>query len=341
MESLEIDVGIHMFDWNERKVLITGATGFIGSWLTEALLKRGADVTALVKKDDPLIVSLRDVSDRVLYVYGDVRDRNAVDRAVVEQEIVFHLAAITQVILAIQNPTETFHVNVLGTLNILESLRMNNANQYIVFASSDKVYGEPKYLPIDEEHPLSAKSPYDASKLAADRLGYSYYRTYGIDVSIVRWSNTIGGRDANILRAAPDFITSIIDGKPPTIRGNGQHVRDYMYVTDAVSAMISVAENRNICKGEAFNFGTEKPTEVTELANMVIRLMGCQTKMKPKVLGQPTPGEIDKQYLSSKKARELIKWKPQVDLEEGLLMTIEWYKENSWWRSTMSALMAS
>jgi len=204
-----------------------------------------------------------------------------------------------------------------------------------VFASTDKVYGEPKYNPIDEEHSLSSKSPYDASKVAADRLIHSYHTTYGIRGGIVRWSNTYGGRDANILRAVPDFVTSVINDKPPIIRGSGQHIRDYMYITDAINGMLSVAENFQSSNGEVFNLGTEKPNSVINLANLIIKLSGNENKLKPIILNKPTPGEIDKQYLSTEKAKKILGWEPKIDLKTGLKMTINWYKENRWWEKTM------
>jgi len=333
---LGISAGVWMSRWEEKRVLITGATGFIGSWLTEILLAKGAKITALIKKGDPLIASLRHILNRIEPLYGDIRDQKVMDKAVENRDVIFHLAAITQVTYGIKNPVETFEVNVSGTLNLLESIRKRSPSPFLIYASTDKVYGEPKYLPIDEEHPLSARSPYDASKLAADRLVNSYVVTYGIDASIARWSNTVGGRDSNILRAVPDFVTSIMDSKPPTIRGDGTHLRDYMYVSDAVGGVISLAENRELTRGEVFNFGTGIATSVVDLANMIVTLMGYEGRLKPMIVGARTPGEIDRQYLSARKANELLKWRPEVDLKSGLAKTIKWYLENPWWRAVMN-----
>ena len=157
-----------------------------------------------------------------------------------------------------------------------------------------------------------------------------------MNVSISRWSNTIGGRDANHLRALPDFITSLLNNKPITIRRTGEDVRDYMYVTDAIRGIEILAEKINLTKGEAFNFGTEKPTKLIELANLVLRIMGLENKMKPIILGRKIPGEIDKQYLSAKKARDVLQWKPEISLEDGVKKTIEWYFQNRWWEETMN-----
>lgn len=323
------------FDWKDKRVLVTGATGFIGSWLTERLLKNGANVSVFVKKDDPLgMGGLSELSGFKKFE-GDIRNKEDVKNAVSNQELIFHLAAVTQVVYAIKNPVEAFDVNTTGTMNILESIRNSTTEQFLVFASTDKVYGEPKYLPIDENHPTLGKSPYDASKIAADRLVFSYYSTYGLKTSISRWSNTIGGRDANILRVGPSIILSVINGKQPVIRYSGEEIRDYMYVEDAVNAMLSIVQNQNVSEGEAFNFGTGKPTKIKDFARLVIKLAGFDGKLEPKILNQPSPGEITKQYLSSEKAKNILNWSPKFILEDSLKLTIDWFRENDWWINVM------
>lgn len=322
--------------WGSKNILVTGATGFIGSWLTETLVSYGADVTVFVKKDDPFgIDAIKHLTNKIKIKYGDLRNKESLFDATKDKEIIFHLAAITQVLYSIKNPGETIDVNVNGTLNILESIRKSDNDPFLVFASTDKVYGEPRYNPINEEHSLNSKSPYDASKVAADRLVHAYNISYGLKNSIVRWSNTYGGRDANILRAVPDFVTSLLNNKSPIIRGNGKPIRDYMYVTDAVSGILSVAQNYRISNGDVFNLGTERPTSVKELAELTIKTFNYEKKFKPIILGKSIPGEINAQYLSSKKAREKLNWEPKVDLERGLKETIKWYKENLWWQDIM------
>jgi len=322
--------------WRSKKVLVTGSTGFIGSWLTETLVQAGAKVTALIEQDGPFgIDAIKHLANKIELVYGDIRDRELVASVIRGKDVIFHLASITQVLYAIKNPEKTVAVNVGGTLNILEGMRENGGEQFLVYASTDKVYGEPKYVPIDEEHPLTGKSPYDASKIAADRLVYAYHVSYGTRCSMVRWANTYGGRDANLLRVVPDFVTSVLSGNPPVIRGDGRHIRDYIHVTDAVDGIIRVVENDELSNGRAFNLGTEKPTSVGDLAELIIRISGNGSKLRPIVLGKSTPGEISIQYLSSMKAREVLGWKPTIDLEIGLEPTIEWYRENMWWKSVM------
>lgn len=326
----------------ERRVLVTGATGFIGSWLTEALLERGSNVTALVKLDERLglggISKIK--SNRLRIVYGDIRNTDQVKEAVRDQEIICHLAAVTQVLHAINDPGEAIYVNVNGTLNMLEAARKSNV-EFFVFAGTDKEYGEPKYLPIDESHPISSKSPYDASKVAADQLAQAYHLTYGLPLARSRWSNAIGGRDSNILRAVPNFITSLLYENRIIIRGNGTQIRDYMYVSDSVAGMLAMIVNKNISNGEVFNLGTEKPTSVLDLANLVIEMMGMQGKIQPTILGTHTPGEIDKQYLSAKKAHDKLGWVPKIELKEAVRRTILWYKENPDWYDLMVAIANS
>jgi dTDP-glucose 4,6-dehydratase len=325
-----------MFDWNKKSVLVTGGTGFIGSWLTEFLLKSVADVTILVKPDDPLgFGGISHLLERVRIVFGDLRDSKKVEEAIKNQEIIFHLGAQTQVLNSINNPKESVEVNVGGTLNVLEAARKNESTKFLVYSSTDKVYGEPKYLPIDENHPLSAVSPYDAGKASGDLLFTSYQTTYGLPSSTTRWSNTIGGRDANLLRAAPDFITSIIHGKPPTIRGSGKHVRDYLYVEDAVNGIVKVAENESVSNGQVYNLGTENPTSVIDIANMIIDQMGYTGKIKSVILNNETKGEITEQYLSSKRARKELHWSPAYSLKKSIEKTIDWYVHNPKWYQIM------
>lgn len=320
----------------DRRVLVTGASGFIGSWLTEALLEEGADVSVLINESGAIGTSGIDhIIKKVRPFYGNLTRPETLAPAVKNQEIIFHLAALTQVLDSFSIPKEFFEVNANGTTNLLDSVRKSESLDIFVFSSTDKVYGEPSYVPIDENHQLSSKSPYDASKLAADIAVDSYHATYGMPTGKIRWSNTIGGRDTNILRAVPDFVSSIMTGRPPTIRGDGKHIRDYMYVTDAVSGIMTVAQNKNKSNGETFNLGTETPTSVLQIANMVIEKMGMNGKMTPVILGKNNPGEINVQYLSSKKAKEKLGWSPKVALGDGISRSVEWYKSHPEWYDVM------
>jgi nucleoside-diphosphate-sugar epimerase len=219
-------------------------------------------------------------------------------------------------------------------VNLLEAMRKKDT-PFLVYMSTDKVYGEPQRLPIEADDPLSAKSPYDASKLAADRACYSYHKTYGTKVSIARSSNIYGGREANELRAVPDFVRSLLKSEPPVIRGSGLHERDFVYVEDVVNGLVSIAENQQKTNGEAYVFGTGRPISVLDLAKICIKASGLE--LKPKVMGKPTPGEIDKQYISYRKAQEVFSWHPRVSLEEGIAKTLKWFKENPWIEDVIKA----
>ncbi len=319
-----------------KEIAITGANGFVGSWLTEALVNRGAKVTILLRKNS--IVgrrSIKSVLGDISIIYGDIREAKPIKELVKDKDIIFHLAAITQVIYAKNRPVETFDVDANGTLNLLEAIRASKDQPFMVHMSTDKVYGEPQRLPIDESHPLLGKSPYDVSKLAADCLVHSYHTTYGMRSSVIRCSNIIGGRDGNFLRIVPDTIRAIIKKERPKIRGNGMNLRDYMHVKDAVNALMLVAERQKTSTGEAFNIGTERPTSVLDITNMIIRAAGKQGAIKPKVLNQDLTGEIDKQYLSSKKARSKLGWKPKYSLEDGISESVDWYTSNLWWQEVL------
>ena len=320
-------------EWKGKKVAVTGATGFIGSWLTDALAENGADITVLIRKDSPRGQSvLGSATSKVKVIYGDIREREPVQKLVNGSDIIFHLAAITQVIYSKTHPVETFEIDANGTLNVLEAIRESKADPFLVFQSTDKVYGEPEHVPISEDCRLSSKSPYDAAKMAADRLVNSYFVSYGLRGAITRPSNVIGGKDANILRVVPDFVLSVLKNKSPIIRGNGKHIRDYTYVKDTVAALKLIGEKQERSNGEIFNLGTGIPTSVLEIADLVIELSGSKNKLKPVLLNKSTPGEIDKQYLSSKKIKKVLGWEPKFSLREGLKETLEWYRENPKWQ---------
>lgn len=320
--------------WIDRNVFVSGATGFIGSWVTKTLVESGASVTILIRDicPKPLLGSIKDLYSKVKSVIlGDVTDYSVLERTFNEYEIdtCFHLAAQTLVGTAKRSPLSTFESNIKGTWNILEACRNSQTVNRIVIASSDKVYGEPRKLPITEDHPLLASYPYEASKACADILARSYFQTYGLCVGVTRCSNIYGGGDLNFSRIVPDTIRSVLLNKNPIIRSDGTPVRDYLYVSDAVNAYLSLAENldRAMIKGETFNFGTGNPISVLDLVRKIIEL-SRKHNLKAVILGKGTK-EIEKEYLSFGKARDLLKWKPEVSLEEGLDKTIKWYRENA------------
>jgi len=319
--------------WNDRNVFVSGATGFIGSWITEALLDSGAHVTILVRDllPKPVLKSMSGVYSRLKsVVLGDLTDYNTVKRIFIEYEIdtCFHLAAQTIVNIAKHSPLSTFESNIKGTWNVLEAARNSRTVERVIVASSDKAYGEPIKLPITENHPLLASYPYEASKACAEILAHTYFETYGLPAVVSRCSNVYGGRDLNFSRIVPDTIRSVLLDRDPIIRSDGTPIRDYMYVSDVVNAYLTLAENlnRSEVKGQAFNFGTGAPVSVLDLVRKIIKVSG-KTHLKPMILGKGT-NEIKEEYLSTEKARVVLNWEAKVPLDRGLIETIKWYKDN-------------
>jgi len=315
--------------WRHRPVLVTGCTGLLGSWLTDRLVRDGAIVTGLVRDNVPRTNFIRlGLEKRICIVRGKVEDYFLLERILNEYEIecVFHLAAQTIVTISNRLPISTFETNIKGTWNILEACRRNPTVKRIVVASSDKAYGDQNKLPYEENSSLLGIHPYDVSKVCADLLALSYWRTYKLPVCVTRCGNLFGGGDLNFNRLIPGTIRSALLGEPPVIRSNGELKRDYFYVDDAASAYLKLAEMMDElgCYGEAFNFSNEYPISVLEMTATILNLMK-KTHLKP-VIQNKAPGEIQHQYLSANKAKEVLSWRPRYNLDEGLKETIKWYQ---------------
>ena len=317
--------------WTDVRVLVTGATGIVGSWLVKELLERDARVVALVldaNRHSELYQS-GDI-DRVSVVSGALEDYWCLERAVNEYEVdaVFHLGAQAIVGTAHRSPLPTFEANIRGTYNLLEACRVHaDMVKAVVIASSDKAYGEQANLPYTEEMTLAGHHPYEVSKSCADMVAQSYHWTYGLPIGIARCGNVYGGGDLNWSRVVPGTIRSLLEGNRPVIRSDGSYVRDYIYVKDAVLAYMRLAETL-LCggaAGEAFNFGNESPVTVLELVQQIQDLMGC-SNLEPEILAT-ADGEIHSQYLSAAKAKRGLGWGPQYDSRTGLNETIQWYRE--------------
>lgn len=312
-----------------RSVLVTGAYGMLGGWLTKALLERGDRVTVLKRDDVPgSLLVLEGVEARCNVVHGDLTRPGLVDRAIAEHEVdtVFHLAAQTIVGTASRAPLSTWESNVRGTYLLMEACRAQGVERVVV-ASSDKAYGAHETLPYTEDMALRPIFPYDVSKAATDLIARSYHHTYGVPVATTRLANVYGGGDRNPSRLVPEAIAAALAGRAPVIRSDGSPERDFLYVEDAVAAYLAIADALDAggARGEAFNAGGDAPHSVLELVALVCRLAG--TDVEPDVRGSGTPsGEIDRQYVDSTKLRELTGWRPQVALEEGLTRAIAWYR---------------
>lgn len=328
MENLAISL-INPSFWQDRNVLVTGATGLVGGWVVKHLNKLNANVVAIVRDWVPgSLVNKEDLWQSINVVRGDICDQALLERILAEYEIetILHLAAQTIVPIANRNPISTFETNIAGTWRLLEACKRNPTVKQIVIASSDKAYGEAAELPYTESTPLQAKYPYDVSKSCADLIAQSYAQTWDTPVVITRCGNFYGGGDLNWNRIVPGTIRSILREKPPLIRSTGKLVRDYIYVEDAVSSYLLLAEKLEAnpsLKGQAFNFSNESPLSALDIASNILNLM--KSPLKPDILGEATK-EIENQYLDATKAKTLLGWEPLFSLDEGLKRTIDWYK---------------
>jgi CDP-glucose 4,6-dehydratase len=317
------------FAWDESTVLVTGATGMVGSWLVRELLARGARVVALIHDADPQSELFRsgDVS-RVSVVNGALEQPGTVERAINEHEVdtVFHLGAQTIVGTAVRSPVATFEANLRGSYQLLDACRHHRGLvKRVVIASSDKAYGEHPVLPYTEDMALLARHPYDVSKSCTELIAQCYFHTYDVPVAIARCGNIYGGGDLNWSRVVPGTIRSVLRGEAPVIRSDGTFVRDYLHVTDTVSAYLALAEQvaRPEVAGCAFNFSTESPLNVLDVVAQIQAIAG--TALAPEVRDEAR-SEIHSQHLSATRAREVLGWKAELDLASGLAATLPWYR---------------
>jgi CDP-glucose 4,6-dehydratase len=316
--------------WLDRPTFVTGGMGLVGSWLVERLIAAGAQVVCLIRDwvpDSELVRS--DLVGRITVVRGDVCDQALLERVLGEYEIdtVMHLAAQTIVGIANRNPISTFESNVQGTWALLEACRRSPLVKQLIVASSDKAYGDQEVLPYDETTPLQGRHPYDVSKSCADLIAHAYAHTYGLPVAITRCGNFYGGGDLNWNRIVPGTIRSVLRGQRPVIRSDGSFIRDYFYVEDGAAAYMLLAEalaSQPELRGEAFNFSNEIQVTVLDLTRRILSLLGSE--LEPQIRNESV-NEIQHQYLSAGKAREVLGWTPLFSLDEGLLRTTNWYQE--------------
>ena len=327
MEALE---KLNLKFWKNRKVLVTGATGIVGSWLIKDLIKLSAKVIVLIYEPDVQseLYRSKDIK-RVATVNGQLEDFKTLEKLIAKNSVdtVFHLGAQAIVGTAQRFPLATFESNIRGSYNLLEACRVHKDTvQHIVVASSDKAYGEQPRLPYIEDMPLDGREPYEVSKSCTDLIAQSYYHSYGLPIAIVRCGNIYGGGDLNWSRIVPGTIRSFLHNEPPIIRSDGTYIRDYVYVKDVARTYLKLAESLDDKKfrGQAFNFSSETPLKVIELVSMIGKLTNRQ-HIQPKILNN-TNGEIHSQYLSSGKIQKMLHWKAHYSLEQGLIETINWYK---------------
>ena len=308
-----------------KKILVTGSDGFIGSHLTEELVKAGYQVKAFVYYNSFntwgwLDTLPSDVMKNVEIFQGDVRDPNGV------KEAVFHLAALIAIPFSYHSPDTYVDTNIKGTLNILQAAREQDLERVLVTSTSE-VYGTAQYVPMDEKHPFQGQSPYSATKIGADRLAESFYRSFQLPVSIVRPFNTFGPRQS--ARAViPTIITQLLAGKEKIHLGSLTPTRDFNYVKDTVNGFIKIYESEKTI-GEEINIATQHEISIGELAEELIRQINPNAKIVcDEERLRPEKSEVNRLLGSNKKIKELTDWKPVYSFEEGLSETISFFKDN-------------
>ena len=317
-------------DLSNRRVLVTGAAGFIGSHLLEALLQRGASVRAFVRYNSrsdrgwidtfpPALIS------KIEIIAGDIKDADAVRNAVKGCDVVFHLAALIGIPYSYIHPRNYVETNIVGTTNVLTAA-LDHGVKRLVQVSTSEVYGTAQYVPIDEQHPKVGQSPYSASKISADMLAESFYRSFGLPVVIIRPFNTYGPRQSQ--RAViPTIISQLLAGKELNL-GATAPTRDFTYVTDTAAGMICGAEI-DAAVGMTINLGVGSEISIGELAQAIAKIIGVDLNLKHDASRlRPENSEVERLLSNNALARSVLMWKPQIGLENGLMRTIAWFRDN-------------
>src|ERR1051326_1073550 len=315
-------------NWSSKKILVTGAGGFIGSHLTERLVELGADVSALVRYTSTGTWGWLDrsaVKDQVNVILSDIRDQDAVLRMMEGIDIVFHLAALIGIPYSYHAPLSYVRTNIEGTVNILQSAMRCNVER-VLQTSTSEVYGSAISVPISEEHPLQGQSPYSATKIGADSIAESFYRSFNLPVTIVRPFNTFGPRQS--ARAViPTIITQLLNGENEIKLGALHPTRDLVFVKDTVDAFVAVAESDNVA-GQEINIATQQEISIGELAQKIIQQINpAATVSSDQNRIRPEKSEVERLLGSNEKIIRLTNWRPKFSLDKGLAETIEWFSE--------------
>jgi NAD dependent epimerase/dehydratase len=313
-----------------KKVLVTGSDGFIGSHLTEAPLKEGCRVKAFVYYNSFNSLGWLDTFpkkelERIEVFAGDVRDPNGVKKAVKDVDIVFHLAALIGIPFSYHSPDSYVDTNIKCTLNILQASRDSDIKR-VIMTSTSEVYGTAQYVPINEKHPLQPQSPYSATKIGADAIADSFYRTFNLPVIIARPFNTYGPRQS--ARAViPTVITQILNGLKKVRLGSLHPIRDLNYVSDICKGFMHLAKCDKAV-GRVVNIGSGQGISVSELTKLIIKLTGSGAKViSEDIRKRPDKSEVERLVCDNSLIKKLTGWRPEVPLEKGLIQTIEWFKK--------------
>lgn len=314
---------------NKKSVLITGASGFIGSHLIEKLVELECEVKAFVKynfQNDWGWLEHSEVKNEIEIYAGDIRDYDIVYEAVRDVDVVFHLAALIGIPYSYISPLAYIKTNVEGTYNVLQAVRQQEIKKVVVTSTSE-TYGTAQYIPIDESHPMVGQSPYSASKISADQLAISYHKSFDIPVTIARPFNTYGPRQS--ARAIiPTIITQTLNEQKKIKLGNLSPTRDFNYVKDTVDGFIALAESEETI-GEITNICSNTEISMRKTVNLIMELIGEDIEI---VVDQdrvrPDKSEVDRLYGDNSKIKKLTSWKPKYNLKEGLKETISWFEDN-------------
>ena len=319
-------------NWKGKKVLVTGSEGFIGSHLTERLVELGADVTALVQYNSFnnwgwIDTFDSNVKSSINVITGDIREYDNVKRMVKGQEVIMHLAALIAIPYSYLSPMAYVRTNVEGTTNVLEACRDEENIEKIIHTSTSETYGTALYVPIDEKHPMQGQSPYSASKIGADKMAESFYRSFNLPITTLRPFNTYGPRQS--ARAIiPTVISQILAGKREIKLGSLTPTRDFNYVKDTAEAFIKVAESDKTI-GEVINAGSNYEITIGDTVEKIIHIIGEDVKIlcdDERI--RPEKSEVNRLWADNTKIKQLTDWTPRYTLDQGLEETIEWMKNN-------------
>lgn len=317
-----------MTDWKGRRVFVTGAGGFIGSHLTERLVNEGAKVTAFIRynsrNDWGLLELLPEaIRSQIQVEMGDLRDGDALMRLTRETEVLFHLGSLIAIPYSYLRPREVVETNVIGTFNVMTAAQENEIDR-VVHTSTSEVYGTARYVPIDEDHPLQGQSPYSASKIGADKIAESFYRSYDLPVATIRPFNTYGPRQS--ARAIiPTLIAQALSSDVVHV-GTLHPTRDFTYVLDTVRGFLSIAAS-DATVGTVTNIGSNSEVTIGNVLARIIALCGREvTVVTDPDRIRPEKSEVERLWCDNTRARDLLGWEPTVGLDEGLARTIEWMR---------------
>ncbi|MBK5240789.1 NAD-dependent 4,6-dehydratase LegB [Clostridium sp.] len=314
-----------------KKVLVTGAEGFIGSHLTERLVELGADVTALVQYNSlnswGWIDSFdKNIIDSIRVETGDIRELDGMNRIIKGQEVVMHLAALIAIPYSYLSPMAYVRTNVEGTTNVLEACRMHDVEK-IVHTSTSETYGTALYVPIDEKHPMQGQSPYSASKIGADKMAESFHKSFDMPIATIRPFNTYGPRQS--ARAViPTIISQILADKKEIKLGSLTPTRDFNYVKDTAEAFVKIAESDKSI-GEVINAGSNYEISIGDTVKKIINIIGKDVKILcDEERLRPENSEVNRLWADNTKIKELTGWAPNYSIDRGLEETVEWIKKN-------------